>query len=434
MAAVYFHNRLAASATFELFIRNLPANRGYLVAAGLEQALEYLETVAFSSEQIDFLRRHPAFKHISSQFFDFLHGLRFTGEVWAVAEGTPIFAQEPLLRVTAPIVEGQIVETFLLSSISFQTLIATKAARVVQSAAGRQVVEFGSRRAHGPEAGILAARAAYIGGCAGSSNVEAHYRYGIPSFGTLAHSFVMTYEDEGQSFQDFSRLFPEHAVLLLDTYDTLAALDRMIALGIRPPGVRLDSGDFVALSKEVRRRLDRAGLTETKIVVSGDMDEAAIKQLLAAGAPIDIFGVGTALATSQDAPALSGVYKLVEFDGQPRVKLSQEKASYPCRKQVFRSARNNTYTGDMIGLAEEASEGEPLLNCVKRDGKRLQPALPLDQIREHAAQALKSVPAEVRALERPAHYPVRLSRRLEEVWEMLRSNREDLALSKAENR
>src|SRR5919204_1451309 len=216
MAAAYFENGIDRSATFELFIRSLPSNRGYLLAAGLEQALDYLENLAFSSEEIGFLRRHPAFTHVRDEFFDFLGQLRFSGEVWAVAEGMPVFALEPLLRVTAPIIEAQIVETFLLTTITFQTLIATKAARVVQSAAGREVVEFGSRRAHGPQAGVLAARAAYIGGCIGSSNVEAHYRFGVPSFGTLAHSFVMAYESEEQSLLDFSGVFPEHAVLLLD--------------------------------------------------------------------------------------------------------------------------------------------------------------------------------------------------------------------------
>ncbi len=281
MAAAYFENHVDAPATFELFIRSLPPNRGYLLAAGLEQGLEYLEHFSFSTKQIDFLRSHSAFTHIGNGFFDFLSKMRFGGEVWAVPEGTPVFALEPLLRVTAPIIEAQIVETFLLATVTFETLIASKAARVVQSAGGRQVIEFGSRRAHGPEAGVLAARAAYIGGCAGSSNVEAHYRFGVPSFGTLAHSFVMAYESEEQSFRDFNRVFPDHGVLLLDTYDTLAALDKVIGAGLRPAGVRLDSGDLASLSREVRKRLDRAGLTATRIVASGDLDELSIAALLA---------------------------------------------------------------------------------------------------------------------------------------------------------
>lgn len=430
MAAGYFENRVDAPATFELFIRNLPPNRGYLLTAGLEQALDYLENLAIASEQVEFLRRHPAFTHVGNSFFDFLGHLRFSGEVWAVREGTAIFALEPLLRVTAPIIEAQIIETFLLTTITFQTLIATKAARVVQSASGRQVVEFGSRRAHGPQAGVLAARAAYIGGCAGSSNVEADYRFGVPSFGTLAHSFVMAYDSEEQSLRDFNRIFPEHAVLLLDTYNTLAALENVIAARLRPAGVRLDSGDLVGLSKEVRRRLDQAGMTATKIVASGDLDETSITALLSADAPIDIFGVGTALATSQDAPALSGVYKLVEFDDQPRLKLSHDKLSYPGRKQVFRSTENDICVGDTVGLANEVLSGEPLLTCVMRNGKRLAPSPPLNEIRKHAAQAIPGLPPEVRALENPVHYPVCMSHKLTELWNVVRSNLSESALVK----
>jgi nicotinate phosphoribosyltransferase len=420
MAAAYFENGLREPATFELFIRNLPAHRGYLLTAGLEQALDYLESLSFSREQIDFLRRHPTFAHVRDSFFEFLADLRFTGEVWALPEGTPVFPLEPLLRVSAPVIEAQIVETFLLSTITFQTLIATKAARVVQSADGRQVVEFGSRRAHGPEAGVLAARAAYIGGCIGSSNVEAHFRFGVPSFGTLAHSFVMAYESEDESLREFNRVFPEHAVLLLDTYDMLLALDKVIAAGLRPYGVRLDSGDMAMLSKQVRERLDRAGLTTTKIFASSDLDEGPIANLLAAGAPIDMFGVGTALATSQDAPALSGVYKLVEFAGRPSVKLSQDKPSHPGRKQIFRTSKDGCYVGDTVGLAGEALDGEPLLACVMRNGKRLAPSPPLSEVREYTAQALRRLPVGVRALKNPARYPVQMSRILTSLWDLAR--------------
>jgi nicotinate phosphoribosyltransferase len=432
MAAAYFENHVDAPATFELFIRNLPPNRGYLLAAGLEQGLDYLEHFSFSPEQIDFLRRHSAFTHIGKDFFDFLGQMHFGGEVWAVPEGAPVFALEPLLRVTAPIVMAQIVETFLLATVTFETLIASKAARVVQSAGGRQVIEFGSRRAHGPQAGVLAARAAYIGGCAGSSNVEAHYCFGVPSFGTLAHSFVMAYESEEQSFREFNRVFPDHGVLLLDTYDTLAALDKVIATGLRPAGVRLDSGDLLSLSREVRKRLDRAGLTATRIVASGDLDEVSIVALLAADAPIDIFGVGTALSTSQDAPSLSGVYKLVEFAGRPRVKLGHDKASYPGRKQVFRSMKNDTCAYDIVGLEEESLNGEPLLACVMRNGERLARSPHVSEVRTRAAQSLQSLPLGVRALENPAHYSVQMSSGLTELRNILKSNLEEPALSKPE--
>ena len=419
MAAAYFVNRHRGTATFELFIRRLPPNRGYLIAAGLEQALEYLEALAFTAPQIDFLRHHPAFAKVDDSFFQYLHRLRFTGEVWAMAEGTPVFANEPLLRVTAPIIEAQIVETFLLTTITFQTMIASKAARVVQSAAGIPIAEFGSRRAHGPLAGLLAARAAYIGGCAGTANVEAHFRFGVPSFGTMAHSFVMAYSDELKSFQDFARVFPAHSVLLLDTYNSLNALDKIIAAGLRPFGVRLDSGNIAELSKQVRERLDRAGLGATKIVASSDLDEYVIAELLAKGARIDEFGVGTALSTSSDAPALSGVYKLVACDGKPRIKLTEEedKASYPGSKQVFRFAQDGLYVRDVIGTAEESYTGsEPLLSCVMRNGRRLAPAPQIDGIRASTAKQIASLPLEVRDLTHPAPYPVEPSSALKQLF------------------
>ncbi|HUI85070.1 MAG TPA: nicotinate phosphoribosyltransferase [Candidatus Binatia bacterium] len=426
MAAAYFQNRHRGEATFELFIRNLPAHRGYLVAAGLQQALEYLENLSFSPEQIQFLRRHPAFANVDDAFFAWLDGLRFGGEVWAVAEGTPVFPMEPLLRVTAPIIEAQIVETFLLATITFQTTIASKAARVVQSAAGRPVVEFGSRRAHGPQAGVLAARAAYIGGCAGTSNVEAHFCFGVPSLGTMAHSFVMAYDDELPSFRDFMAIFPAHSVLLLDTYNSLRALDRLTAAGLRPYGVRLDSGNLVELSRQVRERLDRAGLASAIVIASGDLDEYAIAELLASGARIDEFGVGSALATSNDAPALGGVYKLVAYDREPRVKLSEkgEKPTYPGCKQVFRFAEAGCYTRDLIGIAEENYPGsEQLLSCVMRNGRRLGPAPAIHDIRVNAAKLIGRLPIAVRDLNRPAPFPVDSSARLMELFTRVKNLR-----------
>lgn len=424
MAAAYFQNRHCEAATFELFVRNLPPHRGYLVAAGLEQALEYLESLAFSKPQIQFLRRHPAFAEVDDEFFDYLGQLRFTGEVWAVAEGTPVFPGEPLLRITAPIIEAQMVETCLLTTLTFQTMIASKAARVVQSANARPVVEFGSRRAHGPQAGVLAARAAYIGGCVGTSNVQAHFRFGIPSSGTMAHSLVMAYDDELKSFQDFIRVFPGHSVLLLDTYDTLRALDRIIAAGLRPFGVRLDSGDLAELSKQVRKRLDGAGLGTTMIIASGDLDEYAIPELLAKGAPIDEFGVGTALVTSNDAPALSGVYKLVAYNHEPRLKLSEdeEKPTYPGAKQVFRFDRAGSYTRDIIATEDESYPGaERLLSCLMRDGTRLVGSPSLNDIRESATRLRSRLPAAVCDLQHPASYSVELSRTLQELFARVKS-------------
>jgi nicotinate phosphoribosyltransferase len=426
MAAAYFENGFRANASFELFVRSLPPQRGYLLAAGLEQALDFLEDVRFQPEDISFLRRHSAFAHVNDDFFDYLKTFRFTGEVWAVPEGTPIFGEEPLLRVTGPIIEAQTVETFLLSTLTFQTMIASKAARVVAAAGGRGVVEFGSRRAHGPEAGVLAARAAYIGGCAGTSNVSAGARFSIPTFGTLAHSFVMAYRDEEEAFRRFQQLFPDHSVLLVDTYDTLAAIEKIIHAGLRPKSVRLDSGDLVDLSRQVRRRLDQAGLTETRIFASGDLDEFVISDLLARGAQIDAFGVGTALATSKDAPALGGVYKLVDVAAGDspsyRAKFSEEKITYPGRKQVFRlSNSDGSFREDAIACeSERYPEAELLLGPVMREGKRLMPSPNLGQIRDRSRRELSRLPEPCCRLQDPEPYPVRFSGELEALLEDLR--------------
>ncbi len=376
MAAAYFENNFRGKASFELFVRSLPKERAFLLAAGLDQALDYLEQVHFEDEDIEYLRAQRIFSHVSTSFFDYLKSFRFSGEVWAIPEGTPVFGEEPLLRITAPIIEAQIVETFLLSTITFETLIASKAARVVAAAQGRGVVEFGSRRAHGPEAGVSAARAAYIGGCTGTSNVEAGRRFGIPIYGTLAHSFLMAYQDEEKGFLDFEKLFPEHAVLLIDTYDTLDAIDKIVHAGLRPRAVRLDSGDLGQLSKQVRRRLDQVGLRETQIFASSDLDEFVIADLLAQDAPINNFGVGSALATSKDAPTLGGVYKLVDVETEEgpsyRAKFSENKVTYPGRKQIFRFRdENGTYREDLIACEDESHDGDPLLTCVMKNGKRL---------------------------------------------------------------
>ena len=426
MAAAYFENGFHPHASFELSIRSLPPQRNYLVAAGLEQALDYLATVRFQPEDIEYLRRQPVFRHISDGFFDYLSKFRFAGDVWAIAEGTPVFPEEPLLRVSAPIIEAQIVETFLLSVITFQTMIASKAARIAGVAQGRDVVEFGTRRAHGPEAGTLAARAAYIGGCVGTSNVEAGRRFGIPIFGTLAHSFIMAYDIEEESFRDFLCLFPENATLLIDTYDTLAAIDKIIDSGLRPRAVRLDSGNIIKLSREVRRRLDQGGLEHTRIFATSDLDEYVITEMLAHGAQVDTFGVGSSLTTSKDAPSLGGVYKLVDVDSaegpSPRAKLSEGKTSYPGCKQVFRSEeKDGKYGGDTVARCTEDFKGStPLLACVMRGGKRTGPTPTLDRIREHAHKELGKLPDSCRRLHNPVAYPVHFSHELQILLEEFR--------------
>jgi len=419
MAAAYFANRIDATATFELFVRELPPQRAYLVAGGLDQALAYLENLHFNDADIAYLRALPTFGSVPPAFFEHLQRLRFTGEVWAMPEGTPAFANEPLLRVTAPILEAQLVETALLALINFQTMIVSKAARVVDAAAGRSVIEFGSRRAHGTEAAMYAARAAYLAGCAGTSNVEAGQRFGIPVVGTIAHSWVMTFDDEIESFKLYMKYFPDSTTLLIDTYDTVAAAQQIVAAGLRPQAVRLDSGDLAVLSRAVRRVLDDGGLRDTRIFASGDLDEWRIADLLAAGAPIDAFGVGTRLATSFDQPALGGVYKLVELAVGSRVrgtiKTSPGKATLPGRKQVWRRAdAQGEYLGDVIALHDEPgpADSAPLLVCVMRDGKRTSGSLSLAAARDRFRLLQRRLPAGLRGVDGRPTYPVSVSERL----------------------
>jgi nicotinate phosphoribosyltransferase len=326
--------------------------------------------------------------------------------------------------VTAPLLEAQILETWLLSTINFQTLIASKAARIVDAANGRAIVEFGSRRAHGMEAALYAARGAFIGGCIGTSNVEAGMRFGLPVYGTAAHSWVMSFDREIDAFRAFHEIFPEHTTLLLDTYDTIAAAKLATEVGPSLRGVRLDSGDLCALSKQVRAILDQAGMQNTKIMASGDLDEFKITELLANSAPIDLFGVGTELSTSRDDPALGGVYKLVELNGQPKMKLSQDKATYPYCKQVWRSyADDGTFLGDTIGIADERDvPGELLLYQVMRHGELIAPLPSLAETQTYARRQIQSLPEIYKSLTRPETYPVRYSTKLEaQRQELLRS-------------
>lgn len=409
-----------ARATFELYVRSLPSRRHYLVAAGLHQALDYLEALRFTPEQREWLRGQPQFAGVAPRFFDeTLAGLRFTGDVWAMPEGTPFFEHEPVLRVSAPLVEAQLVETALLSIINFQTLIASKAARIVSAANGRAVLEFGTRRAHGPEAGVHAARAAYLAGCAGTSNVEAGHRFGIPVSGTMAHSWVTTFMDEEEAFRAFAAVFGERAVFLIDTYDTIEAARKIVRMGLKPLGVRIDSGDLIALSQAVRGILDAGGLRQTQIVASGDLDEWSIAEALGRQAPIDAFGVGTALSTSRDAPSLGGIYKLVEVQRGgvpvPVMKLSGGKASYPGRKQVWRRLRSGVAYGDVIGLEDEPGppDGVPLLAPVLIGGRRVRPPAPLEALRASHRAAMSLLPTAVRMLHVVTPYRVARSYKLE---------------------
>jgi nicotinate phosphoribosyltransferase len=436
MAAGYLQTGFDARATFELFVRHLPPHRNYLVAAGLEQGLEFLENVRFSAKEIDYLRHHPVFRNIRDEFYDYLSTFRFTGDVWAMPEGSLVFPGEPMLRIVAPIIEGQIMETYLLSTLSYQTMIASKAARVVTAAQGRQIVDFGARRAHGSQASLLAARAASIGGCEGTSNVLAGQQFGMTTYGTQAHSWVMAHEAEGVAFANFLDAFPEHAVLLLDTYDVRRAIKKIIAMKRKPAGVRLDSGDLAKDSRWVRHELDRAGWKDVKIFASGDLDETRIASLLAKGAAIDAFGVGTALATPGDAPHLNLVYKLVKIErgGEARgaAKLTEAKVTYPGRKQVLRhSTPHGEYLRDKIALDDEpAAGGEPLLIEVMRGGKRTLPQIPVSDSRTLCASNLARLPKKYRQINRTAVYPVTYTTDLEALLEKVRKRVRGSALEK----
>ena len=431
MAAAYFEQQVDCRATFELFVRQMPPERAYLVASGIEDALDYLADLKFREEDVSFLRGLPVFRNISPEFFDYLRRFRFAGEVDAVEEGTLVFAEEPLLRVTAPILEAQIVETYLLSVINFETLVASKAARVVRAAHGHGVLEFGTRRAQGPEAGLRAARAAYLGGCVATSNVLAGSRYGIPLAGTAAHSWTQAFPTERQSFRALLDTFPEDAVLLIDTYDPLVGAETAATLGRKIPGVRIDSGGLLEKSREVRKILDRHGLSDAKIVASGDLNEHKIEALLSQGAPIDLFGVGTELATSRDVPALSVVYKLVETERDGNVeyksKFSEEKVYLPGRKQVFRFYEGAQFHHDLIACENERPpDGTPLLSPVMRQGRRLKSRARLQDSRIGVLANLDLLPEPYHVLEKAPVYPVvksaALQRLLEEVHEQAVEN------------
>ena len=421
MAAGYVQTHFEARATFELFARHLPARRNYLVAAGLEQVIEFLENVRFTAEEIEFLRSNRIFRKIRPEFFSYLCKFRFTGDVWAMPEGTIVFPGEPLLRVTAPIVEAQILETYLLATLSYQTMIASKAARVCTAAQGRDVVEFGARRGHGAESSLPAARAAVIGGCVGTSNVLAGLRFGLAIYGTQAHSWVMAHDRESDAFAHFLDAFPDNATLLLDTYDVRQALNQILTMGRKPAGVRLDSGDVAKDSRWVRRELNRAGWQDVKIFASGDLDEYRIRELLARHAAIDAFGVGTALATPGDAPHLNMIYKLVEVERDGKIweaaKLTRAKATYPGRKQVFRhSSAAGEFRFDRVAIEDEPSQGaEPLLIPVMRQGKRVGVTDSIEAARERCRNGLARLPKTCRQISQAAVYPVRYSKALKEL-------------------
>jgi nicotinate phosphoribosyltransferase len=400
-------------ATFDLTIRKLASNRGYAVAAGLEQAVDYLLNLRFEADEIEYLRALPQFQYAPAAYFDYLRDFRFRGDLFAVPEGTLLFAGEPVLTVRAPILEAQLAETYLLSTIGYQTMIATKASRCVRAAQGRSVVEFGTRRAYSPEAGVLAGRAAYIGGCAGTSNALTGMRYGVPVYGTAAHSWVQSFESEVESFRVLQQLLQEGTIYLIDTYDTLEATRQVANLGKPAFGVRLDSGDIVELSKQVRRLLDASGLTDCKIMATGNLNEYKIASMIADGSEVDTFGVGTDLVISPDAPGMSMVYKLAEVrsNGKKRfiAKLSEDKETLPGPKQIFR------FDGrDVIACSWEctSSDADALMEPVMLEGELVRPPLAIAKMRDYALRQIRRLPAEYHDLEAPPAYPVELSQEL----------------------
>ncbi len=404
MLDAYQREGLDDIAVFELFFRRLPPQRNFLVAAGLEQVLAFLEGLSFDAEELDWLQRRQGF---SAGFIESLRRFRFGGDVDAMPEGTVFFADEPVLRITAPLPQAQYVESRVLNLLHFQTLIASKAARVALAAPGKLLVEFGMRRAHGAEAALLAARAAYLAGFAGTATLEATRRFGIPAFGTMAHSFVQVHARESSAFEAFVRARPQAAILLIDTYDTERAAAKVIDLarrldadGLRIGGVRLDSGDLLAHARAVRRMLDAAGCSALTIFASGNLDEHRIAALLAAGAPIDGFGVGTALDTSSDVPALDAVYKVQSYAGVARRKRSEGKATWPGAKQVWRElSPDGRFARDRLQLADEPGAGHPLLQAAMRGGRRVSGAESLDTIRARHAAQMRSLPAALRSLQ-----------------------------------
>jgi nicotinate phosphoribosyltransferase len=413
MAQSFLDEGIGASATFSLFVRRLPRQRSYLVAAGLDDVLDFLGSFAFAPTELAYLESTGLF---TSRLLDHLATLRFRGSVRALPEGTVCFADEPILEVTAPIVEAQLVETAVINLIQLQTLVASKAARAATVAQGRRLVDFSYRRTQGLESGVQVARASYLSGFSATSNVLAGQRYGIPVAGTMAHSYVEAFPSEVAAFRAYTRAYPDRAVLLIDTYDTLegarraAIVGQELALrGHQLAGVRLDSGDLIGLSRAVRAILDEAGLSDTIVFASGGLDEAFVAEALEAGAPIDGFGLGTQLGVSADAPTLDIVYKLVSYDGRPTLKSSADKSTWPGAKQVWRAHDGGRLVGDWLALADEPAPtaAQPLMVDVMEDGRRLAAPEPLDAIRSRCGEHVAALPPELRQLAHAAPYPVR---------------------------
>lgn len=425
MAQSYFIYRKNTSATFDLFVRQMPPNRAYLVACGLEGILEYLKDLKFSADDLAYLKKQDLF---SGDFLGYLRNFKFRGDLWAVPEGTIFFSGEPIIRVTASIIEAQILESFFLNTVNLETMIASKASRVACAAGKRDVFDFSLRRTHGSGAGIKVARSSYIVGCQGTSNVLAGKLYNIPIVGTMAHSYVMSFKEELDSFLAYAETFPKKTILLVDTYDTKKGIENAVSVGLylkekghRLQGIRLDSGDIAALSKIARKKFDRAGLSYVKIFASGNLDEFKICNLLSKGAKVDSFGVGTNMGASIDAPSLDVIYKLSEVTDEagnflPAMKLSKAKSTYPGRKQVFRlQDKNGKYTKDVLGLEKENIGGRRLLIPVVRQGRFVYKPLAVDKIKAFAKDDLARFPEKLKKIDARFRYPVIISPQLKKL-------------------
>ena len=410
----YFDREMEETAVFEFFVRKLPPQRNFLVAAGLEQALIFLENLRFTSEELEWVSGYGTFR---PAFVQYLENLRFTGDVHAMPEGTVFFPNEPIFRVTAPLPQAQLVESRLINLLHFQTLIASKAARSVLVAPNKLLVDFGLRRAHGAEAGLLAARASYLVGFAGSATVLAAPLFGVPIFGTMAHSFIQAHDEESIAFEHFAHSLPENVILLIDTYDTEAAAEKVVQLapklerdGIKIKGIRLDSGDLAEHAFKVRRILDEGGLGHVTIFASGSVDEYVLERLLQKKAPIDGFGIGTHMDTSADAPYLDCAYKLVEYAGKARRKRSEGKVLWPGRKQVYRSYDHAGFmVGDVLSLEDDKLQGEALIRPVMKGGRRLSASVSLKHLRERTLNELRRLPETLKGLDQAPPYLVTVS-------------------------
>ncbi len=430
MAAGYFYHDYNPTVTFELFTRHLPENRNYLIAAGIEDAIEFAVNLKFKDAEIEYLRSLKQFKTVKEEFLDYLHGFKFSGNIYALREGELIFANEPVLQIEAPLIEAQILETYLLTTINFQTSVASKASRIVKAACNdgkfRGIMEFGSRRAHGAEAGVLAARASYIGGCIGTSNVYAGYKFGIPVYGTAAHSWTLAFDSELEAFKKYSEVFPGSSIYLIDTYNTIEGAKNATRTGYKFVGVRIDSGDLIETSKSVRKILDQNGFESAQIIASGDLNEYKIEKMIKANAPIDSFGVGTQLSTSADAPSIPVVYKLVEVSGNGhkifKAKFSPEKQTYPGRKQIYRIEENGYFKKDFIDLANnnEIRKGNKLLRQWVKNGKQVSGFPDLETTKNFARENLEKLPEEYFDLYNKVNYKVEFSGQLKSILEKIK--------------